>query len=191
LLGDLLEKRGLLSLPESIRRSLVAGGGRRLPDVSVTVADLAGVRIILEGRIGDNAPIKAALFKKAKGRVEEGLSPIALAVLYPPELRLGASLQQLRNQLEKATLTVRVVSEGSDGDWATTTIDELTDVLRRSYEVLVSEDVVTRSVTELERAIETASATFVAVPAGPARLRTLLGIPEETITPPPKDRHGR
>jgi hypothetical protein len=102
LLADLLENRGLISLPESIRRSLAAGGGRRLPDVSVTFADLAGVRIILEGRIGDTAPIKAGLFKKAKGRVEEGLSPIALAVLYSPELRRGASLKEIDEALVSA-----------------------------------------------------------------------------------------
>jgi hypothetical protein len=51
LLAELLEERGLWSVPESIRY-LVRGAQRRLPDI--TLADLWGVRIIIEGRIFEN-----------------------------------------------------------------------------------------------------------------------------------------
>ncbi len=174
-LADLLSRRGLLSVPESIRRA-VTGRGRRLPDV--TVADLRGVRIVIEGRIGDGG-VRDSLFRDALGRVEQGISPICLAVLYPAGLRTVDSLANLRLSLERADLLVRVVSEGDEGDWGETTVDGLTDILRRSYELLVSEDVVAGAVESLNEAIESASQTIGSSPATPARVRILLGLPEE------------
>jgi len=179
-LAQLLDQRGLLSVPESIRRSVV-GRGRRLPDV--TLADLWGVRIVIEGRIGDTQAVRNALLRTASGRVEEGISPICLAVMYPPALRKVASLAGLRRALERTPVLVRVVSEGSDGDWAETTVDGLTDLLRRSYELLVGEDVVAGAVEDLGQSIDAASEIMAAARATPARLRTLLGIPEEMETP--------
>jgi hypothetical protein len=174
-LADLLSRHGLLSIPESIRRS-VAGRGRKLPDV--TVADLRGVRIVIEGRIGDGG-IRDSLFRDACERVEQGLSPICLAVLYPASLRTVDSLVGLRRALERADLLVRVVSERDEGDWVKTTVDGLTAILRRSYELLVSEDVVAAAVDSLNEAIESASQIISSSPATPARVRSLLGIPEE------------
>ncbi len=78
ILADLLSERGMMSIPESIRRSVRSG--RRLPDV--TVADLWGVRIVIEGRIGISTNVRNSLFRDASTRVEEGISPICLAVLY-------------------------------------------------------------------------------------------------------------
>lgn len=179
-LADLLSERGLLSVPESIRRS-VTGRGRRLPDV--TIADLWGVRTVIEGRIGDDQAVRDALLRTASGRVEEGISPICLAVMYPPALRKITSLAGLRRALERTPVLVRVISEGSDGDWAETTVDGLTDLLRRSYELLVGEDVVATAVEDLGQAIDAASESIAAARATPVRLRTLLGIPEETGKP--------
>jgi hypothetical protein len=176
-LADILSDRGLLSIPETIRRS-VTGRQRRLPDV--TVADLRGVRIVIEGRINSGPQARESLFNDAFRRVEEGISPICLAVLYPPTLRRIDAPSKLRRSLERATLLVRVISEGSTGDWAETTVDGLTDTLRRSYELLISEDVVVSAVEDLGNAIDAASEQIASSSATPARLRSLLGIPEET-----------
>lgn len=93
LLAELLEKRGLLSVPETIRSVVKAGKKqKRLPDV--TVFDLLGLRIIIEQRIGKSAATKTSLTNDAKKRVEEGLSPICLAVIYPPSLAKLESLQE-------------------------------------------------------------------------------------------------
>src|SRR5687768_15171238 len=83
-LAGLLNRRGLLSVPESILGA-AAGRGRKLPDI--TLADLWGVRIVIEGRNFTSPIAKRSLFTDAKKRVDEGISPICLAVLYPPELR--------------------------------------------------------------------------------------------------------
>lgn len=176
-LAGLLKKRGLLSVPESILNSVSASSpGRKIPDI--VLADLWGVRIVIEGRSNTSGSTSSTLFRDARKRVETGLSPICLAVLYPKDLRDVDVHTDLERSLEDATLRVRVISEGSDGQWNETSVDGLTDILRRSYELLVSEDVVAKSVTGLEVAIESATEIIAAVPATPQRLRTLLGVPE-------------
>jgi hypothetical protein len=85
----------------------------------------------------------------------------------------------LRRALARAELQVRVVSEGGDGEWRAARVDDLSEILRVSYELLVSEDVVVRSVEQLAFAIDIASEAIAAVPAAPNRLRALLGIPED------------
>jgi hypothetical protein len=176
-LAALLEDRGLLSVPESVRRSL-ASRRTRLPDV--TIGDLWGVRIIVEGRINREADSADSLLADARKRVEEGLCLICLAVLYPPELAEIESVPRLKKAFAKASLIARVCSEGDDGAWTETTVDGMTEILRRSYELLVSEDVVITTATELEAVIDATSQVFASNTATPKRIRRLLGIPEET-----------
>jgi len=179
IVAELLSDRGLLSIPEIIRKS-VRGRGRKLPDV--TIGDIRGIRVVIEGRIDTSAGVRDGLLNDARKRVEDGVAPICLAVLYPPGLSSIESLSQLRKDLAKAELAVSVVTEGEEIGWSTGSLDNMTDMLRRSYELLVSEDVVASAVAELNSAIETASEAIAAAPAAPTRVRELLGIPEETGT---------
>ena len=174
---ELLEQRGLLSVPETIRKS-IARRTRDLPDI--LVGDLLGIRIVIEGRFDNGKSSRESLLKDSRERVENGISPVCLAVLYPPALRSADSLPKLRSSIEKATLGIRVISENSDGDWTEGTVDDIADTLRRSYELLVNEDVVVSSVAEIEDAIDAASDVFVHMPAFTERFRKALGIPAET-----------
>jgi len=175
-LAELLQARGIVSLPETVRR-LIATRGRRLPDV--TIADLLGVPIVIEGRI-DGAPAVAnSVSDLARSRIEEGISPIALAVLYPQGMQEANSLPALRRAVDHATFRVRVFSEHADGEWATTTMDGLAEIVRAAYELLVSDDVVVNAVAELDAAIDAASETIASARTAPTRLRVLLGIPED------------
>jgi hypothetical protein len=124
-LAELLSERGLLSVPETVRRSR---GGRRLPDV--LVADLHGVRVVIEGRVGESGPVRASLTRDATARVEEGIAPICLAVAYPSDLRRVTSTAQLRRTLTRAPLQVRVFSENGAGEWAQTNVDGVARPLR-------------------------------------------------------------
>jgi hypothetical protein len=164
-------------VPESIRRR-AGGEHHRLPDV--TLADLWGVRIIVEGKIFDGEAQRRSLLESARRRVEEGLCPICLAVLYPPALRNVETLTALRHSLEAATLEVRVISEGDDGTWSESNIGTLVELVRRGYELLVEEDVVTRAVAELESAIDTSARVIAAGRGTTERLADMLGIPEDT-----------
>jgi len=176
-LAELLEQRGMLSVPETIRRS-VSRHTRDLPDI--IVGDLFGIRIVIEGRFDIGRVSRESLLKDAKERVEQGISPVCLAALYPPQLRSANSLPELRRNLEKATLRIRVISENNDGEWAEGTVDDIADALRRSYELLVSEDVVVTSVGDIEGAIDVASEVFVHTRSLKERFRKALGIPVDT-----------
>lgn len=176
MLAELLQQRGLLSIPETIRKS-ISGHTRQLPDI--TVADLLGLRIVIEGRFNKGAPTRDSLLKDAQKRVEQGISAVCLAALYPPELRAVESLPKLRQKLDKAKLTIRVVSENSDDGWREATVDDVADALRRSYELLVSDDVVVKSVADIEDAIDGASEIFVNSKGLKERFRKTLGIPAE------------
>ncbi len=178
LLAELLERRGLWSVPESTRRR-AGDDHHRLPDV--TLADLWGVRIILEGKIRDSEQERRKVLSSARRLVEEGLCPICLAVLYPPELRNGRTLPALRQALETATFHVRVISEGDDGAWTEANVDTLVEIVRRGYELLVREDVVARAVAELEVAIDSSARVIAAGRGTTDRLADLLGIPEEPL----------
>src|SRR5713226_356256 len=175
-LAELLEQRGMLSVPETIRKS-IERKTRDLPDI--IVADLLGIRMVIEGRFNAGRA-RDSLLKDARERVEQGISPVCLAVLYPPELRSAESLPKLRKNLENATLEIRVISENNDGDWMDGSVDDIAEALRRSYELLVSEDVVVASVGEIGSAVEHASDLFARTPALKERFRKALGIPEET-----------
>jgi hypothetical protein len=178
-LAALLDERGMISIPESIRAPAAGSRSRTLPDI--TVADLWGIRIIIEGRTETSPAVRIGLLRDARTRVEEGLSPICLAVLYPKRLAEIDSIPRLRRAMLSAKFKVRVCTEENDGAWTETTVDGLGDLLRRSYELLVTEDVVVRSVSELEAAIESTTQILSASHASAERVRTLIGIPEETI----------
>ena len=176
-LAELLERRGMLSVPETIRRS-IARKTRDLPDI--IVADLLGIRMVIEGRFDTSSSTSPSLLKDARERVEQGISPVCLAVLYPPDLRSADSLTRLRQNLQKAKLTIRVISENSDGEWADAAVDDIVETLRRSYELLVSEDIVVAAVGEIAGGIETATDLFARAPALSERFRQTLGIPKQT-----------
>ena len=174
-LADLLARRGLMTIPEQIVKS--TSGGRRLPDI--TVGDISGIRITIEGRFDGGKTVRAGLSKDAKARVEEGVSPLCLAVLYPSSLRATGGYAALRRSLEKASFSVRAFSETQDGEWMDAGVDGIAEILRASYELLVSEDVVWTAVEDLRTSIDFASGLIRSSPAAPVRLRRLLGIPEE------------
>jgi hypothetical protein len=154
-LAELLSESGLLSKPEVAGRK---ARKRTIPDI--TLADFWGVRTIIEGRTSDTPDVLNSLESDAQTRVQGGIAQICVAVVYPKDLRLAPSLQALKAQLSSSQLQLRVFTEGSAGEWSAGNVDDLTAVLRRSYESLVNEDVLTRAVGILRDGIEDASDGF-------------------------------
>ena len=172
-LAELLSRSGLLSVPESI---VLAAAGRRLPDI--VIGNYWGVRVVLEGKIADRAKVEGALEKDCLKRIEEGIAAIAIAIIYPPELRhsVWATLEQT---LQTVTFRIKVFSEAGRGEWVETDLEGLSAVLRRAYESLVHEDVVSAAVKELTQSIETTSRQLSGYPGTADRLRKLLVLPRK------------
>lgn len=175
-MAELLTESGLLSRPEVARRKAKK---RKIPDV--TIADFWGVRTIIEGRTSDTPDVLSSLEKDAQSRVGQGIAQICVAVVYPKELRLAPSLSALRSQLSSSQLQLRVFTEGGTGEWSTGTLDDLTAVLRRSYESLVNEDALTKAVGILRESIENASDGVLESESSADKLRQIIGIFENHI----------
>ena len=172
-LAELLSRSGLLSVPESI---LKRSAGKRMPDI--TVGDYWGVRVILEGRIGNKSAIFRQLERDCERRIEEGLAAIVIAIIYPPELR-HSEWEQLEQDLQEKIFQIKVFSEAGAGIWSGSDFEGLSAVLRRAYETLVNEDVVSASVEELKESIELASRELSKSPGTAGRLRRILVLPSE------------
>jgi hypothetical protein len=148
LLAQLLSERGVVSAPESIESW--RGRGKRLPDVLVVYQ---GLRTVLEGKFGDQSRARDAALAAAQRRVEEGIAHIGMGVIYPPSIRSARSLSDLREELKEAQLEVSLCTEAGTQGWTQANVGGLSELLRRTFEHLVREDVVTQAVEELDAGV--------------------------------------
>lgn len=181
-LAILLSERGIVSIPENIRR--ISSRTRRIPDITIT--EFWGIRVIIEGRIFESAAIEETLILDARRRIEEGLSPVCIAVLYPPEIRY-VGWNQIKETLANTHLRIKVLTDISEEEWYDTDVDGLSAVLRRTYEILVRDDVVKNSVELLKESIENSAIYFYGSPAIPQRFRSIIGIFGERSADDPRE----
>ena len=155
-LSHLLEERGILSTPETIKHT---SRGKRMPDI--TIKHYSGIQVIIEGKINSAANTSQILLDQVKERIEGRLAQICVAVLYPEDLRRASNTKELREKIKNSNLSIRIISNINDSDWIETDINGLTDLLRRTYENLINDPLLTQSVEELKNAIESAANVFV------------------------------
>lgn len=170
-LARLLDRRGLVTVPETIRTS---GEDRRLPDV--VLGEYRGIRIIIEGRINDDPSVRKSLESDAKRRIEEGLTAVCVAVLYPEHLR-SSTFQELESDMTESKLEIKVFTESGEEPWVNGSVDILGQLLPLTYDTLVREDVITQAVAVLDQAIEQATSGILESRASPAKIAKVLGIP--------------
>src|SRR4030095_11858202 len=84
LLAELLERRGLWSVPGSTRRR---NGQVHARPRGATLVDLDGVRVVVEGALLDGERDRQRLFDRARRHGEGGLGSLCLGLLSPPPLR--------------------------------------------------------------------------------------------------------
>lgn len=173
-LSDLLRKRGVLASPERIRSKRTSAGlQRRLPDV--TVSHLLGIRVVIEGRAASTPGGEVTLTEDAKRRIEEGLASIAIAIVYPREVKEAAD-EDIENALVAAKLRIRILTEEQDGEWFVGDTVTLEEALRRTYDSLTKESVVDEAVARLGAVVENAAQVFRDDPNSPDRFRKIIGI---------------
>jgi hypothetical protein len=172
-LAELLSRSGILSVPESIIR---VGKTRRLPDV--LVGNFLGMRVVLEGKIFDKKNAVKILENDCKKRIQEGIAGLAIGILYPPELR-NVDWSEIERELMEKTLRIRIFSESDEGNWTNSDIDGISAMLRRTYDSLITEDVVNNSVDELRESIEEAAQQLSISPGTAGRLKEILILPHQ------------
>jgi hypothetical protein len=168
LLAQLLRERGVISAPEDV---ISSAEGRRMPDVLV---DFAGLRTAVEGEVDDQPNAGEKAIGSAHGRVEQGIAQIGLAIIYPSNLR-RESFTDLKEELAGSDLQVAVVTEAGPTGFATSNVDGLADILRRTLDQLVQENTVAQAVAALEAGIESFATAACRVPAIVPRMAEALG----------------
>ena len=185
LLAQLLDEQGIISAPEQSLK--LATQARRVPDVLVL---FRGLRTAIEGKVDDHPTAADDVIKDAQGRVEQGIAHIGIAVLYPAALR-QIPFPSLKNELSKAKLCMAICSEAGEQGWTDGDINYLGAMLRRTFDQLIEEDVVTQAVAALDAGVEVFAQAISASPAAIERSAELLGIgepsTEETSNSPEAD----
>lgn len=149
-LAELLEQRDVVSLPEQVISDLVENN--RMPDIMT--ANLLGVRIVIEGRIGKTNAVRTSLVEDCEERVAEGISPMAVAVAYPEGINVSSTLTGLEDNLKDAEFEMNVITESGAGGWSEGDLSDLSDYLRSGYGDLVEENVVEEAVETIDSSID-------------------------------------
>lgn len=167
-LARILSRRGLVSVPETIARTL--HGARKMPDVLVF---FRGLRVVLEGKYSDFPNADARVSGDVREKIDEGVGHIGIAVVYPAELR-GVEFNVLEDELEQARLRFWVYSENGERPWTQGDVNLLTSVLLQVYQEMIREDVVMWGTETLAGAIDRLSGVILALPVGGARVLRAL-----------------
>jgi len=146
------------------------------------------LRVILEGKIEDQANAEIAAFDAAKTKTDEGIGHIGIAVVYPADLR-SASFDDLEARLSEARLRFKIYHENGETDWIQGDLNLLASLLVQAHQQMIREDVVAWGAETLGNAIEAAAKAFESVPAGPAIALNLLmeGVEESSNASEPEE----
>jgi len=175
LLAQLLNEQGIVSAPEQSLRQ--AAQARRVPDVLVL---FRGLRTAIEGKVDDHPTAMNDVLRNARGRVEQGIAHIGVAILYPAALR-QITFPLLKSELGKIKLRIAICSEAGEQGWTDGDTNYLGAMLRRTFDQLIEEDVVTQAVVALDAGVEMFAKAISASPAAIERSAELLGIGEPSI----------
>lgn len=162
LLAQILQEHGIVAAPEQILK--ISKFERDMPDVLV---EYQGLRLIIEAET-DGPGKEFAAYTKARERVETAVAHIAIAVVYPAELK-GNDFSTLKKQLSRSRVKFLLVTETilepeqiefyqesgqTYPSFTTGNIDDLINMLRRSYSQLVNDETLNRAVAKIETDIE-------------------------------------
>lgn len=167
--AQLLRERGVVSAPETIMK---ANGKRNMPDV---IVDYNGLRMAIECEIADAKNAETKAIKLAEQRVVSGIAHIALAIVYPEFLRTTPFDEQ-KAQMNDATLKIAVVTEGESTAYVTGKVDTVEQLLRRAFDELVKEDVVSQAVELLDSAVEAFTLAIFSSRGIVGRVASALGV---------------
>ncbi len=150
-----------------------------MPDVIVS---LSGLRCIIEGKMGDAPNAHKQVEDDARDRIANGIGHIAIGIVYPIHLR-EATFSNLSNAIASATLDFIVWSEAGGGEWRQGVLDSILEELRRVYDTLVNDDILERSVKQLQFGMQSLENVLFSSRAACGRLADILGVYRAEDTP--------
>ena len=176
-LASCLEDAGIHADPEQIEHIT---GGRTMPDVIVS---FMGLRCIIEGKFDDTAGAQQMIEKTISERVRDGITHLALGIIYPVTLRsepiksLSSAIQSSQFRFTLALETNYDHPEWRDGD-----LDAIRGVLRLGHETLLADDLLTQSVERIRIGMEGLVNLLTAYPVSGYRVAKVIGIDPDGTT---------
>lgn len=152
--------------------------GKHRPDV---LFELRGLRVVIEGKFVDHSNSDDVALSDARKRVAAGIAHIAVAAIYPIELRTTPTTK-IEDALASAQLKYRIVTETVETEnWLEGNPASLMGALRRAQETLVQDDIVEQTAKSLAVHLDSISKLWMAQPGACDRLCTHLkmGIPKK------------
>jgi hypothetical protein len=191
IIAQLLHRRGVVAAPEQILSHDISSSARAMPDV---IVQYNGLRTIIEGRFAKTKAAQAALLKKTRERVQKGIGHLGIAIIYPDYFR-SISFDQLPTEMATYHYQFAIVSEIEDvqlaismldfpepeeiylpAKWFSGDLDGLGDLLRRTYDRLLKEDVVKRAADNIRTGIANFSTIIQSSSGSIERCADALGI---------------
>ena len=167
-LALLISKLGVTADAEKI---LVRGKHR--PDV---LFQLRGLRIVLEGKFSNTSNAEEAVLEDARKRVRAGIAHIAVATVYPDELR-SAPTTKIMDIMADTQLRYCIVAETLQNDyWFSGNPAALMEALRRTQQALTQDDIVEKTANALSTHLENIASLWSGQTGACDRLSRLLGI---------------
>ncbi|MGE0086355.1 MAG: N-6 DNA methylase [Desulfococcaceae bacterium] len=165
-LAVLLARHGVSAEAETVL-------GQQRPDVMFM---LGGLRVIIEGKFSDTSDADNAVKSDAFSRVKSGICHIAVALVYPKNIRTAAT-SQLEKILSSSSLRFLIISETGLTEWAEATPAGILSSLRHIHGTLIKDDIVAKSARQLSERIEVTASLWIGLPAVCDRLSDRLGMP--------------
>lgn len=143
-----------------------------------------GFYLVIEAEVSDQPQAQERAWRKAVERVEQGLAHLALALVYPAELR-RLTPNQLTNTLHQIPLRFSLCAPPIPDapDWRTGDLNALTTTLQHAYQTLASEDEVRAAVEYLKQGVNLLAQAIYATQIPDGRLAEPLGIDARAVDP--------
>lgn len=168
-LAVLISKLGVTADAETIHVQ-----GKHRPDV---LFQMRGLRVVIEGKFADHPSAAEVVLDDARKRVKSGLAHIAVATVYPLELR-STPTAKIISVLQKAKLTYRIVAETHESEgWYEGTPADLMESLRRAQEALTEDNIVEQTANSLSQQLQSVARLWIGQAGSCDRLCGILGIP--------------
>lgn len=141
-----------------------------MPDI---VVEFSGLRVMLEGKVGDVQQAHTKALDAARNRLEQGIAQIGVAVVYPASLR---DASDVKTALAQSDFDIAVVTESQEVGYFKGNVDYLKSALTLAFEHLVEEDVVAQAAAALDAGINNFSNSVIGRPGVIQRLAETLDL---------------
>jgi hypothetical protein len=174
LLAELLRDRGMVAFPEFV--TVAPSGSRAMPDVMVI---FRGLRLAIEGEIGDSPSVRRQAWEKARHRLDQGIAHIGVAVVYPSTLRDIQDLSHLKSALAQCPLTFAMCNSPKADlpeNWPRGNIQYICEALEANLQQLLPENDVESNAQTLRQGVEAIAQAILDIRANVRRIAKPLGI---------------